>query len=55
MVTEFNVDIPIVVDEVAEDDETFSVELSLISPSRVFIAQRTIQVTIIDDNSTELY
>ena len=49
-------DIPIVVDEIAEDDETFSVELSLLSPStRVFVAQRTTQVTIIDDNSTEFY
>ena len=45
-------DIPIVVDEIAEDDETFSVELSLISPSsRVSIAPATTQVTIIDDNS----
>ena len=45
-------DIPLVVDEIAEDDETFSVELSLISPStRVSIDQATTQVTIIDDNS----
>ena len=52
-VTEVTVDIPIVVDEIAEDDETFSVELSLLSPStRVSIDQATTQVTIIDDNST---
>ena len=51
-VTEVTVDIPIVVDEIAEDDETFSVELSLISPSsRVSIAPATTQVTIIDDSS----
>ena len=51
-VTEVTVDIPLVVDEIAEDDETFSVELSLISPStRVSIAPATTQVTIIDDNS----
>ena len=52
-ITEVTVDIPIVVDEIAEDDETFAVELSLISPSsRVSIAQATTQVTIIDDSST---
>ena len=40
------------VDEIAEDDETFSVELSLISPStRVSIAPATTQVTIVDENS----
>ena len=51
-VTVVNVDIPIVVDEIAEDDETFSVELSLISPStRVSIAPATTQVTIVDENS----
>ena len=50
--TEVTVDIPIVVDEIAEDDETFSVELSLLSPSsRVSIAPATTQVTIIDGSS----
>ena len=45
-------DIPIVVDEIAEDDETFSVELSLLSPStRASFDQATTQVTIIDDSS----
>ena len=46
-------DVSIVVNELAEDDKVFSVELSLISPtSRVTIAPISAQVTIIDDNST---
>ena len=52
-VHELTVDVSIVVNELAEDDKVFSVELSLISPSsRVTIAPISAQVTIIDDNST---
>ena len=44
-------DVSIVVNDLAEDDKVFSVELSLISPSsRVTIAPRSAQVTIVDDN-----
>ena len=51
-VTELTVDIPITVNELAQDDKAFSVQLSLPSPtSRVSIAPSTTQVTIIDDNS----
>ena len=51
-VHELTVDIYIVVNELAEDDKAFSVELTLISPSsRVSIAPTSSQVTIIDDNS----
>ena len=54
-VYELTVDVSIVVNELAEDDKTFSVEVSLISPSsRVIIAPISAQVTIIDDNSTFL-
>ena len=49
---ELTVDVSIVVNDLAEDDKVFSVELSLISPSsRVTIAPISAQVTIIDDNS----
>ena len=52
-VRELTVDVSIVVNDLAEDDKVFSVELSLISPSsRVTIAPISAQVTIIDDNST---
>ena len=52
-VHKLTVDIFIVVNDLAEDDKVFSVELSLISPSsRVTIAPIHAQVTIIDDNST---
>ena len=45
--------VSIIVNDLAEDDKVFSVELSLISPSsRVTIAPLSAQVTIIDDNST---
>ena len=48
---ELTVDVSIVVNDLAEDDKVFSVELSLISPSsRVTIAPISAQVTIIDDN-----
>ena len=51
-VHELTVDVYIVVNELAEDDKAFSVELTLISPSsRVNIAPTSSQVTIIDDNS----
>ena len=51
-VHELTVDVSIVVNDLAEDDKVFSVELSLISPtSRVTIAPISAQVTIIDDNS----
>ena len=54
-VSEVNVNIPIVVDELVEYDEIFSVELSLISPStRVSIAPANTLVTIKDDSSTKL-
>ena len=50
-VHELTVDVSIVVNDLAEDDKVFSVELSLISPSsRVTIAPISAQVTIIDDN-----
>ena len=50
---ELTVDVSIIVNDLAEDDKVFSVELSLISPSsRVTIAPISAQVTIIDDNST---
>ena len=52
-VRELTVDVSIIVNDLAEDDKVFSVELSLISPSsRVTIAPISAQVTIIDDNST---
>ena len=45
-------DVSIIVNELAEDDKVFLVELSLIYPSsRVTIAPIYAQVTIIDDNS----
>ena len=48
---ELTVDVSIVVNDLAEEDKVFSVELSLISPSsRVTIAPISAQVTIIDDN-----
>ena len=51
-VRELTVDVSIVVNDLAEDDKVFSVELSLISPSsRVTIAPISAQITIIDDNS----
>ena len=51
-VHELTVDVSIVVNDLAEDDKVFSVELSLISPSsRVNIAPISAQITIIDDNS----
>ena len=54
-VTELTVDIPITVNELAEDDKAFSVQLSLTSPtSRVSIAPSTTLVTIIDDNSMSM-
>eukprot|EP00731_Ephydatia_muelleri_P017044 Em0010g142a len=54
-VHELTVDVSIVVNGLAEDDKVFSVELSLISPSsRVTIAPRSAQVTIIDDNAIYL-
>ena len=44
-------DVSIVVNELAQDDKTFSVEVSLIYPSRrVIIAPTYAQVTIIDDS-----
>ena len=50
---ELTVDVSIIVNDLAEDDKVFSVELFLISPSsRVTIAPISAQVTIIDDNST---
>ena len=50
-VHELTVDVSIIVNDLAEEDKVFSVELSLISPSsRVTIAPRSAQVTIIDDN-----
>ena len=50
---ELTVDVSFIVNDLAEDDNVFSVELSLISPSsRVTIAPISSQVTIIDDNST---
>ena len=50
-VHELTVDVSIIVNDLAEDDKVFSVELSLISPSsRVTIAPINAQVTIIDDN-----
>ena len=52
-VRELTVDVSIIVNDLAEDDKVFSVELSLISPSsRVTIAPINAKVTIIDDNST---
>ena len=52
-VHELTVDVSIIVNDLAEDDKVFSVELSLISPSsRVTIAPISAQVTIIDDSST---
>ncbi|KAL5468815.1 hypothetical protein EMCRGX_G029936 [Ephydatia muelleri] len=54
-VHELTVDVSIVVNGLAEEDKVFSVELSLISPSsRVTIAPRSAQVTIIDDNAIYL-
>eukprot|EP00731_Ephydatia_muelleri_P017036 Em0010g134a len=51
-VRELTVDVYIIVNDLAEDDKVFSVELFLISPSsRVTIAPISAQVTIIDDNS----
>ena len=42
---------PSIMNDLAEDDKVFSVELSLISPSsRVAITPRSAQVTIVDDN-----
>eukprot|EP00731_Ephydatia_muelleri_P017053 Em0010g151a len=54
-VHELTVDVSIVVNDLAEDDKVFSVELSLISPSsRVTIAPISAQVTIIDDNNVTI-
>eukprot|EP00731_Ephydatia_muelleri_P017046 Em0010g144a len=51
-VHELTVNGSIIVNDLAEDDKVFSVELSPISPSsRVTIAPRSAQVTIIDDNA----
>ena len=50
-VYELTVDVSIVVNELAQDDKTFSVEVSLISPfSRVIIVPTSAQVTIVDDS-----
>ena len=49
------IDIPILIDNLVENDETFIVELSSSSGDVTLVAPMTATVTILDDSSKEIY